>query len=110
MKSYYSNYSRYHIYKDGVIQNIKTGRLLSQHKCRSGYLRVWMVNDSGKRKALLVHRLVASFYVENPQEYYEVNHIDGFKDNNHFSNLEWCTHSYNCTHREKLKKCHAKGK
>ena len=46
------------------------------------------------------HRLVASLFLHNPDPkiYTEVNHIDGNKCNNHWSNLEWVTHEQNVDH------------
>ena len=40
------------------------------------------------------------YYVENPnpKEYDIVNHIDGNKMNNHYTNLEWCNISMNTQH------------
>jgi hypothetical protein len=48
------------------------------------------------------HRLVAAYFVNRPKvkstSLLEVNHIDGNKSNNHFSNLEWVTRSENLKH------------
>lgn len=53
-----------------------------------------------------VHRLVAEAFIEKPQSKNEVNHIDGNKQNNNASNLEWCTRSENMLHaREVLGVC-----
>lgn len=38
---------------------------------------------------LLVHRAVAEAFVENPNNYRFVRHIDGNLENNHADNLEW---------------------
>lgn len=48
----------------------------------------------------VVHRLVAKAFVKNPNpdKYKIINHIDGDKSNNVYTNLEWCNHSRNNQH------------
>lgn len=47
-----------------------------------------------------VHRLVARFFIpmEDTGEKMTVNHIDGNKMNNHYTNLEWITYKDNIRH------------
>ena len=46
----------------------------------------------------LVHRLVGKLYIPNPHNLPEINHKDGVKENNHFSNLEWSSSKSNTIH------------
>lgn len=76
------------------------GRVLKQELLPSGYLFVHF-NANGKIVNLRVHRAVAICFIHNPNNLPEVNHIDNDRTNNVVSNLEWCSHQENITHREK---------
>lgn len=59
-----------------------------------GYYRVQLFVGAGK-KGFLIHRLVASAFIENPNDYPDINHKDFDPSNNYVGNLEWCTKEYN---------------
>ena len=47
------------------------------------------------KTTLLLHRIVAKAFIPNPNNYPEIDHIDGNPLNNAISNLRWCTHITN---------------
>ena len=63
-----------------------------------GYKRVELSQPTGR---FLVHRLVAQAFIDNPNGYPQVNHLDNNPSNNHESNLEWGTQSQNLVHAQK---------
>lgn len=71
---------------------------LSLKLCGSGYLKASFNDPKIGKKGMMVHRLVAIAFIQNPHNKREVNHKDGNKLNNHVSNLEWCTPSENMRH------------
>lgn len=76
---------------------LRKGRWLKPEITKAGYQMVSLSCD-GKVKNHLVHRLVASAFLDKNKDKIHVNHIDGNKSNNHVSNLEWCTPSENTSH------------
>ena len=78
-------------------------RFVNQYKIlgtkinRLGYKEV-ALSKNGKTKTLLLHRLIAIHFVDNPENYPCVNHKNGIKTDNRIENLEWCTRSYNTKH------------
>ncbi len=87
----------YQIGNKGSIYSLITNRFIKHNKHKCGYLKYSLSKD-GQMKTFLAHRLVASNFVPNPNNLPQVNHIDGNKLNNDFSNLEWCTKQYNTKH------------
>lgn len=53
---------------------------------------------NGKIKRVTIHRMVGIHFIDNPNNYKCINHIDGNKLNNNVSNLEWCNHLQNLIH------------
>jgi NUMOD4 motif len=87
----------YQISNLGNARSSKSGRILL-FDYSNGYLRV-RLSKNGKVKTKRVHILVASHFIVNPENFPQVNHKDGNKHNNYFTNLEWNTHSMNMRHR-----------
>ena len=91
------NYQNYEVSNLGNVRNKKTGRYLKPNITTCGYARARLYNKDGV-KPIMIHRLVASAFLSNPDNKPEVNHMDGNKVNNSVTNLEWCTKSENMRH------------
>lgn len=55
-------------------------------------------SKGGKQTTAFIHRCIAMAFIPNPDNKKEVNHIDGNKQNNDISNLEWNTPLENNRH------------
>lgn len=91
---------KYIISSTGNVYNNYTGQLMKTRLIR-GYphvgLRVFD-GQTSKQKLFKVHRLVAEYFLPNPNNYPIVNHKDGNKLNTDVSNLEWTTSKGNADH------------
>ena len=93
-------FENYLIYDDGRVwsKNGK-GMFLKPRVDKDGYLQVFLWKD-GKHKNMRVHRLIALYYIENPENKPEVDHFDNNRQNNNISNLRWVSHSENQFNRK----------
>lgn len=88
----------YRIHDNGQVYSVRKDRFLTQQRTSDlyPYKNVFLVPHKGEGRWFKVHRLVALHFIGGPTlEKGEINHIDGDKENNHFSNLEWVSHSEN---------------
>jgi hypothetical protein len=88
---------KYYISNKGNFYSTFSNKVLKPQKCHKGYLYV----EIGRRK-YKVHRLVAKYFIPNPNNLPQVNHIDCNKENNCVENLEWCTNHYNYEYSLKM--------
>lgn len=91
------------ISEDGGIRRIVDGVPIeySTGVNSRGYLHIGLYNTEGVRKFHTVHRLVALTYWPN-QTNECINHIDGNRLNNHYTNLEWTTRKQNSRHASEI--------
>jgi len=80
-------------------------KIMKQKSERNGYRRIKLCNN-GNFKTLLVHRIVASSFLKNPEIKKTVNHKNGIRHDNRIENLEWTTNSENQIHSFKNGRVH----
>ena len=90
--------SKYLISSRGRVKSIRYNRTMATNIDRYGYKKIHLRTDTGDNHHTTIHRLVAIGFIENPNQYKQVNHKDGNKLNNNVSNLEWVTARDNVIH------------
>ena len=106
---YYSlsviGFSNYTLTDHGDIYNNFRDLWMKPHISRCGYAMQVLIADDKQRKTFSTHRLVSYIFIPIPDnlkhircDQLQVNHKDGVKLNNLYSNLEWCTNLMNAHH------------
>lgn len=97
-------YYDYLVFEDGKIYSNKTDKYLKGEITKHGYIQ-YTLSINGKSVRIKAHRLVAVLFLEKPNDENKnvVNHKDGNKLNNHWTNLEWCTTYENNKHARIMK-------
>lgn len=92
----------YYLTESGDVYSGKYNRKLSTQLDKDGYVKVCLTSPGKTRHRYSVHRLMMeNFYPREDMKDLQVNHIDGNKQNNCISNLEWCTCKENIHHAMK---------
>lgn len=84
---------KYSVSNLGRIKN-SHGKIIKLQRNNRGYV-IYTFNDCGKVTKYVHHLVMAAFGDHKPAPYYQIDHVDGNKNNNCISNLEWVTPSEN---------------
>lgn len=106
----------YLISEHGDIYNLRTEAIMKLEAIPTNkgniYYRIGLGTNDNSRVKVLVHRLVALYFLpenDDPIRKNIVDHLDGNKLNNHYSNLEWVTPSENAIRAYKMGLSKTKG-
>ena len=96
--------NKYEVSSIGRIRNKKTSRILKTTISNKGYERFIIYQKNSKPKMYYVHRIIASNFLNNNNNYSEVNHKNENKLDNRVENLEWCNSWYNLHYGTRLER------
>lgn len=97
-----SNHGRVVVTKSHI-KKVRKMRLMILRVNNQGY-NYLLFYKNNKRKHIYIHRLVATLFVRNDNDYPDIDHIDCNPLNNHYKNLRWCTPKMNMNNPITLKR------
>lgn len=98
-KEYIYDNMVYYVSNLGIVKD-SDGNIRPIHKNREGYCQV-KLGKGKNRKVWKLHRLVATVFIPNPNNYSDVNHINFDRADNRVDNLEWISHADNVKYSRK---------
>lgn len=102
----FRDYNKYEVYEDGRIWSYSHKKWLKPKTVKGGYQQVCLVDNEGKKKMYLLHRVVWEAVTSEPiPECMQINHRNEIKtDNRFFENLELVSPKQNCNYGSRNKR------
>ena len=88
----------YQVSNLGRVWSVRSQRYLCGCPDRDGYISFTLTAKNGKAKRERLRRLVALVFIDNPNNYPVVNHLNGIKSDCRVENLEWTDVKSNTKH------------
>ena len=85
----------------GHVYSTRANKMLKESVMQNGYKYVHLCDGKNHTKSVRIHRIVAKAFLNNENQYAQVNHINGDKKDNRVANLEWCSREQNIKHAMK---------
>ena len=109
MEECIQEFPNYSVSSFGNIKNNISGKLLKGHNDGRAYLKVDLSYNNIKKR-VRIHQLVASTFIDNPENKNFIDHIDKVKHNNNINNLRFATPQENSRNKNKIENTSSKYK
>lgn len=83
------DFENYYIFSNGKIFNKQRKSFMKDCINAHGSHYITLSKSRNEKSNKYVHNLVATYFIDNPNNITRVRHIDKNKDNNNYNNLEW---------------------
>jgi len=98
------NFQHYYVSNKGRVKsNVRKGGggIIKNYLNKNGYYRIGLRNKNLDNKIhnFLIHRLLALAFIDNPNNYPIIDHINRIRTDNRIENLRWCDYSLNAQNR-----------
>ena len=95
---------KYEVNELGQVRHREKKRILNGYITEDGYRRFCMYDEEMNRRDRYCHVLIATEFIDNPNNYTEINHKNFDKLDNRIENLEWVSHEENMEHWRRAQK------